>query len=149
MLKFIFRLLFIGLALFVFYTFGVSAAKTIWYRATGTVVEGRVCGFLAGRNTPSVQQESTGVRKGKRKARRPVYRYPVAASSSDSLTGRSNVSTLFTFSQFNMDESVTVVFDPDNPQDSYIFNWQLILMSLLVILLGVYMLAIGLGGRVG
>ena len=48
-----------------------------------------------------------------------------------------------------MDESVTVVFDPDNPQDSYIFNWQLILMSLLVILLGVYMLAIGLGGKVG
>lgn len=149
MLKFIFRILLFGLGLFTVYTFGFSGAKTIWYRATGTVVEGRVSGFLAGRNSPSVQQESTGVRKGKRRARRPVFRYPVAAASADSLTGRSHVAALFTFSQFEINESVTVVFNPGDPQDCYLYNWQLLLMDLLLVLFGLYMIAIGIGAKVG
>lgn len=147
MLKVIFRLLFIGLALFIFYVFGISMAKTIWYRVAGRVVEGRVTGFLAGRNSPSVQQGSTGVRNGKRKARRPVYRYPVSENSADSLTGRSNVATFFTFSQFDLNEPVTVVFDPDHPQDSFIFNWQLLLSGFLLILFGLYVLYMGVTGR--
>lgn len=149
MLKFIFRILLFGLGLFTIYSFGFPGAKTIWYRATGTVVEGRVSGFLAGRNSPSVQQESTGVRNGKRKARRPVFRYTTGATSTDSLTGRSPVAALFTFSQFEINESVTVVFDPVDPQDSYLFNWQLLLMNLLLVLFGLYMVAIGIGAKVG
>ena len=128
MLKLIFRILLLGLGLFTIYSFGFPGAKTLWYRTSGKVVEGRVSGFLAGRNSPSVQQEPTGVRKGKR---------------------RSNISTLFTFSQFEINEPVTIVFDPNNPQDSYLYNWQLLLMDLLLVLFGLYMVAIGIGAKVG
>ncbi len=149
MLKLIFRILLLGLGLFTIYSFGFPVAKTLWYRTSGKVVEGRVSGFLAGRNSPSVQQEPTGVRKGKRRARRPVFRYYAGGTTADSLTGRSNISTLFTFSQFEINEPVTIVFDPNNPQDSYLYNWQLLLMDLLLVLFGLYMVAIGIGAKVG
>lgn len=149
MIKIIFRVLLFALGLFVVFQFGRSAIKPIWYRISGSVVEGKVIGFLAGRYSPSVQLEPTGVRNGKTKARRPVFRYPIAISSTDSLTGRSDVSTLFTFSQFKINESVTVVFASTDPQDSYLFNWQLILMDFLVVLFGLYMLFMGLTGKGG
>ena len=66
MLKLIFRILLLGLGLFTIYSFGFPGAKTLWYRTSGKVVEGRVSEFLAGRNSPSVQQESTGQEKAKR-----------------------------------------------------------------------------------
>ncbi len=149
MLKLVFRLLLIGLALFIFYIFGIGTAKTIWFRVSGRVVEGKVTGFLAGRYGASVQEGSTAIRNGKRKARRPVYRYPVSENAADSLTGRSDVATLFTFSQFELNEQVTVVFDPKNPQDSFIFNGQLLLTGLLLILFGLYVLYMGVTGRGG
>ena len=147
MLKLIFRILLIGLAVFIFYTFGTGFVKTVWYRMTGVVVEGRVSGFLAGRNTPSVQMEPTGIRKGKRKARRPVFTYPVSVNATDSLTGRSDTGVLFTFSQFSLNEHVTVVFDPDNPADSFIFSGQLLLMNFLLILFGFFVLYMGISGK--
>lgn len=147
MLKLIFRILLTGLAIFIFYSFGIGLGKTVWYRMNGTVVEGRVSGFLAGRNSPSVQMEPTGVRNGKLKARRPVYTYPVAENATDSLTSRSGIGTLFTFSQFSLNERVTVVFDPDNPGDSYIFSGGLLLSSLLLILFGLYVLYMGVVGK--
>lgn len=149
MLKIVFRMLFIGLAFFILYVFGVSTAKTLWYRISGTVVEGRVSGFLAGKYGASIQQQSTGLRKGKKKARRPVYRYPIAENSTDSLTGRSDLATLFSFSQFELNEPVTVVFDPQNPQDSFVFSGQLLLTAILVILFGLYILYMGITGRGG
>ena len=147
MLKFIVRLLLVGVAAFIFYTFGTTLFKTVWYRTSGTVVEGRVSGFLAGRNAPTVQSESTGVRKGKRKARRPVYRYPVSESSADSLDGRSNLATMFSFAQFDLNERVTVVFSPTQPEDSYIFSGQLLFTNLLVLLFGCFMLYMAWSGR--
>lgn len=147
MLKFIVRLLLAGVAAFIFFTFGTSLFNTVRYRLSGTVVEGRVTGFLAGRNTPSVQTESTGVRKGKRRARRPVYRYPVSEASADSLTGKSNLATLFSFTQFDLNERVTIVFSPAKPEDSYIFSGQLLFTNLLVLLFGAFMFYMAWSGR--
>lgn len=149
MLKFVLRLLLIGLALFILYVFGRSTTKTLWYRMAGTVVEGRVSGFLAGKYGASVQQEATAIRNGRRKARRPVYQYPVSENGLDSLTGKSEVATLLSFSQFELNEQVTVVFDPENPQDSYIFSGQLLLTGLLLILFGCYVLYMGVTGKGG
>lgn len=147
MLKFIFRLAFLGLGLFVTYEFGKDALLPIWYRATGTCVEGRISGFLAGRNSPSVQREPDGVRKGKRRARRPVVMYPIAAGAADSLECRSSTGTFFTFSNYELDERVPVVFSKNDPAHAHIFGWQLIGMSLLVTLLGLFMLRMAVLGR--
>lgn len=147
MTKLFFRLAFIGLGGFLLYAFGGDTVKTVWYRATGEVVEGRISGFLAGRNNPSVQQESTGVRKGKRKARRPVFRYPVAEGATDSLEGRSGAATFFTFTQYDLHERVPVVFAKGKPEDAYLFGIQMILMNTLLSLFALYMMSIGIRGR--
>lgn len=147
MLKLVFRILMFGLGIFITYSFGSSFIKPLMYRFTGEKVEGKIIGFLAGRNTPSVQQESTGVRKGKRKARRPVFRYPKALGSMDSVISRSDAAPFFTFTQYELGESVAVVFPKNDPEKGYIFGFQIILMDLLLMCLGVLMLYIGVGGK--
>lgn len=147
MLKVIFRLLFFGLGLFTTYTFGRSTIEPIWQRATGTQVEGRISGFLAGRNSPSIQREPDGVRKGKRRARRPTFVYPTAPGATDSLEGRSSTSAFMLFGNYQLHERVTVVFDKSDPANAHIFGVQLIAMAFLVTLLGLYMLRIGVLGR--
>ncbi len=140
MLKFLFRIALFGLGLFTTYTFGRDAIEPIWHRISGVHVEGRISGFLAGRNSPSVQREPDGVRNGKRRARRPVFRYPAAL---DSLEGRSRTSVFLPFINYKLNERVTVVFDKNNPGNAHIFGAQLIGMALLVTLLGLYMIRIG------
>ncbi|MDZ4681543.1 MAG: hypothetical protein SH848_11285 [Saprospiraceae bacterium] len=132
---------------FLLYAFGSDTAKTVWFRATGEVVEGRISGFLAGRNSPSVQLESTGIRNGKRKARRSVFRYPVAEGATDSLEGRSGAATFFTFTQYDLHECVPVVFAKGKPQDAYLFGTQMILMNTLLSLFAGYMMSIGIRGK--
>jgi hypothetical protein len=147
MLKFFFRLAFLGLGLFTTYTFGRETFEPIWHRITGTRVEGRISGFLAGRNSPSVQREPDGVRKGKRRTRRPVFVYPTAPAALDSLEGRSGSRAFFTFSNYELNERVSVVFAKNNPANAHMLGWQLIGSSLLVTLLGLYMIRIGVLGK--
>lgn len=145
MLKLFFRVMLLGLGLFLSYIFGKEIIEPIQFKTTGVQVEGRVHGFVAGRGKGSIQPEATGVRKGKRRARRPAFMYPVAVGSTDSLEGRSSTAALF--SNYALNEKVTVVFDPKAPQHAYIFGWQLIFMAILCTLLGLYMVKIGLTGR--
>ncbi len=147
MLKVIFRILFFGLGLFTIYIFGRATVEPLWQRVTGTHVEGRISGFLAGRNAPSVQREPDGVRKGKRRARRPVFAYLPAPGAPDSLEGRSSTSAFMPFGNYRLHERVTVVFDKSDPANAHIFGAQLIAMAFLVTLLGLYMLRIGVLGR--
>ena len=147
MIKFIFRIALFGLGLFVCYSFGNSFIKPLMYRFSGEKVEGKIVGFLAGRYGPSVQQKSTGVRNGKRISRRPVFRYPITLGSKDSVTSRSDVAPFFSFTQYELGETVTVVFPKNDPQNGYIYGFQLILMDLLVLCLGIFMLYIGIGGK--
>jgi len=147
MLKVIFRILFFGLGLFTTYTFGRDTFEPIWQRMAGGHVEGRISGFLAGRNSPSVQREPDGVRKGKRRARRPVFVYPTAPGAPDSLEGRSSTSAFMPFGNYQLHERVTVVFDKNDPANAHIFGGQLLAMAFLVTLLGLYMLRIGVLGR--
>lgn len=145
MLKIFFRIALLGLGLFLAWIFGGSAAKTIWYRSAGQQAEGRVIGFVAGRGR-SIQTESTGVRKGKRRARRPAFRF-LPAGAADSLTVKSNTGAMFTFSQYELGEKVKVVFRKDNPEDAYIFGLQIIITQLLCLLLALYMIKIGITGK--
>ena len=146
-MKLIFRILLFGLGLFVCYSFGGNIVKTISYRMTGETVDGQIIGFLAGRYNPSVQDKPTGVRNGKRKARRPVFRYPKTLGSTDSVTSKSDAGVFFNFMQYELGESVTVVFSKSNPENGYIFGFQVLLMNFLVLCLGLFMLYIGIGGK--
>ena len=148
MLKLIFRILFVGLGLFTTVSFGKDAFLPVWHKITGVSVEGRIIGFLAGgTRSTTVLQESTGVRKGKRKSRRPVFRYPVAPGSADSLEAHSSVGTFQIFGTFETGDKVPVVFAKSEPANARIFNIQMMFISLLVVLLGLYMLRIGILGR--
>lgn len=147
MTKIIFRILFLGLGVFTTYSFGRDTVEPIWHRLTGACVEGRISGFLAGKNSPSVQREPTGVRKGKRRARRPVFVYPVASGATDSLEARSSTGGFLLFGSYELNEHVSVVFNKNNPANAYLFGGQLILMAFLVTLLGLYMIRIGLTGK--
>jgi Protein of unknown function (DUF3592) len=146
MLKLFFRILLFGLGIFTLYFFGGNIVKVFSYRMTGEVVEGRIVGFAAGRTGNTMVEDGSGRRNGKTKARRPFFRYPTAAGSTDSLTERSDVSAS-TLSNYEIGEKVTVVFSKDKPQDSYIFGTQVILFNLLVICLGLFMLWMGIGGK--
>ena len=141
---FIFRILLFCLGVFFTYSFGRDAFEPIWHRMTGVAVEGRISGFLAGRNAPSVQREPEGLRKGKRRARRPVFVFPTSPGGTDSLEVRSSTSTFFTFSNYALNERVTVVFAPKSPENAHIFGFQLIGASFLLSLLGLYMIRLGL-----
>ncbi len=147
MMKFLLRLGLLGLGAWLLYTFGGYMVKTIWYRASGEVVEGRVSGFLAGRYGATIQEKSTAIRGGRLKARRPAFQYPIAAGATDSLEGRSKLGVLFTFSQYEMNERVTVVFAKNQPKDAYIFGWELIFVNLLLSLFAAYMMSMGIRGK--
>jgi hypothetical protein len=143
-----FRVLLFGLGVFLTYTFARNTFEPLWYRISGHTVEGRISGFLAGRKAPSVQREPDGVRKGKRKARRPVFVYPVMPGSVDSLEARSATAALTTISNYALHERVTVVMDKGSPEKAYIFGFQLITGSLLAMLLGLFMIRLGLLWRI-
>ncbi len=149
MLKLFFQVLLLGLGAFLTYSFGQDMLAPIRYKATGSTVEGRISGFLAGRNTPSVQREPDGVRKGKRRARRPVFRYPTAPDAVDSLEARGSTGALFTVFNYALYEKVTVVFEKGNPANAHIFGFQPIFTAFLCTLLGLYMIKIGITGSVG
>lgn len=139
-----FRVLLFGLGVFLTYTFARNTFEPLWYKISGHTVEGRISGFLAGRNAPSVQREPDGVRKGKRKARRPVFVYPIAPGSKDSLETRSATTALTTISNYALNEQVTVVIDKKDPAKAYIYGFQLIAGSFLAMLLGLFMIRLGL-----
>lgn len=71
---------------------------------SGTAVEGRIIGFLAGRNSPSVQPEPPAFGKAKGSARRPVFRYPTSQGATDSLDGRSSTGGFLLFGHYDSEK---------------------------------------------
>ncbi|MEZ4984478.1 MAG: hypothetical protein R2795_05480 [Saprospiraceae bacterium] len=147
MLRFIFRILFVVLGLGIFGYFGFDAVAPLWYRVTGTVVEGRVIGFLAGKHSPSVQPEPTGVRKGRRLARRPVFRHPVALGAKDSLDTRSRTGGFLLFGHYDLHQSVTVVMPKGQPERAQILGFRLMFMGVIASLFGLFIAWMGWSGK--
>jgi hypothetical protein len=140
MLKLFFRIALFCLGAWLSYMFGSAMLKTITYRFTGTVVEGRVMGFTRLRGT-SVLEEGVGTKGGKRRARLPVFRY--ASPSGDSLIQKSQVGVFFSFSQFELNEKVKVVHSATAPDDAYIFDFQLIVVQFVLLLFSLFMMSLG------
>ncbi|NJN33378.1 MAG: DUF3592 domain-containing protein [Saprospiraceae bacterium] len=146
MVKFIVRVALIVVGIAFLYIFGGHLIKTLTFRFTGQVVEGTIIGFSAGRNGSTPQEKATGIRNGKRKARRPFFRYPTMPNGTDSLTRKSSVST-FSFSTYEVGDPVTVVFAKNKPEDSYIFGIQIVIVLVLVTCFCLFMVWLGVRMR--
>jgi hypothetical protein len=115
-------------------------------RLFGVAVQGKVTGFLAGRYSPSVQLENTAQRNGRRIARRPVFYYPVAPGSSQYLSSQAKTSFVPSWSPYELNESVTIVFPKNNPEEPYLFSFSTILGGITSLGFGLLCVYIGLGG---
>lgn len=142
MLKLLFRIAFIALGGAFLWWGGSGLYKPVQYHLSGVRVEGRVEGFWAGRGTQSVQPEDSGVRKGRRKARRPAYRYPSAVGSADSLTGRNSAPQFF--QGYSLGDRVEVVFPAGHPEDAWLYDSRELGGWILILLGGLVILAMGL-----
>lgn len=144
MLKIFFRIAFILLGAWLTYYFSQEVIKPIQYKISGEQTTGRIEGFVAGRNG-SMQPESSGIRNGRRKARRPVFRYPI--SSTDSVSSRNGSGVVFNIFQYELNEKVQVVFPKNDPKDGYIFSFMPIFASTLLTLFGIFMMYLGVARR--
>jgi hypothetical protein len=122
------------------YMFGSMLTKTILYRMNETTVEGRVIGFTRLKGT-SVLAEGVNTKGGKRRAHLPVFRY--AGPTGDSLTRKSPVAVFFSFTQFDLNERVKVVYAAQRPEDAYIFDFQLIVVGFVLLLFSLFMMSLG------
>jgi hypothetical protein len=147
LLRFFVRLGLFGLSLWLIPKGAMDLALPVYYRATGTVVEGEVVGFLAGRYGGSVQPENTGVRDGRRVARPPVYRYPANPGGPATLEGQAKSAFTFSFMPYELGETVTVVFAEDEPGASYLFEAGTLAGGTLIFGFGLLCAFIGLGGK--
>ena len=145
MVKLFFRTALFLLGLWLSYHFGSDVLKPFYYKITGEQAVGRVEGFLAGRYNPSVQLENSGVRNGRLKARRPVFRYPIASNSRDSVSSSNGSGVMYLLFQYDLNDKVSVVFPKNNPKDGYIFGFMSIFVSFLLFLFGLYMAYLGVG----
>lgn len=112
----------LGLALWLIPLGALDLAWPVYHRLTGTVVQGEVVGFLAGRYKRSMQPENTAIRDGRRIARPPVYRYPATPGGPLALEGRAERAFTFSFVPYEKGERVTVVFAPGAPHTPYLFE---------------------------
>lgn len=147
MLRWLVRLGLLGLALWLVPKGAQEVGWPVYYRLTGTVVEGEVIGFLAGRYVRSVQPGNTALRNGRRIARPPVFRYPGVPRGVASYEGRAPTAFTFSFVPYELGEKVTVVFPAGQPQRAYLFEAGALAGGLLFFCFGLFCSYVGLGGR--
>jgi len=140
----IFRILLIIGGFILLYIIGKPMMQTIKYRISEETVEGKVIGFRGRRTSKTIFTENTGKSGTKRKARRPVFRYPVANGSLDSLEAFGTSVILLPWLNFDLNENVQVVFSKSKPENAYIFSLGLLLSDFVLVLLCLFMVKLGL-----
>ncbi len=142
---FIFRILLIAGGFILIYIIGMPMVETIQYRIKGIAVEGKVIGFRGSSKTSKTIFDDNIARIGKKhRARRPVYRYPIASGSLDSLEGFARSTVIFPWLNFDLHEEVTIVMDKSNPSRSHIFSKGIFLTDFILIFLCLYMIKLGI-----
>lgn len=129
------------------YIIGKPVVETIQYRVMGEQTEGRIIGFRGRGTSTSVFNENTGKSGSKNRSRRPVYRYPVTEGSLDSLDGYSKSTIIIPWMNFELNEKVNVVFDKNEPSNSFIFSIGIIFTDTFLLLLSLYMIKLGVTKR--
>lgn len=140
---FLFRLLLIAGGFVLIYIIGKPMVETIQYQEDGNKVKGIVIGFRGSKSSKSIFEDNTAKVGKKYRARRPVYRYPIASGSLDSLEGFARSTVIFPWLNFNLHEEVTVVMDKGDPSQSHIFSIGVFFTDCILILLSLYMVKLG------
>lgn len=144
--KLFFRVMLAGLGLWLGYMGVQDTYYPVAYRFTGTVVEGEVIGFWAGRYSPTIQPENTAMRDGRRIARRPAFRF-LAEPGGVAYIGKHRTSFTPSFNPYELGEKITVVFPDGQPERAYLFAASSLAGGLMILGGGLLCLYIGLGGR--
>ncbi len=140
---FIFRILLIVGGVILLYITGKPALESVQYLLYGEKAEGVVVGFRGRKNSTTIFTENTSKVGKKYIPRRPVYRYPIAPGSLDSLDGFARTTVLLPWLNFHLQDKVTVVMDKTNPSRSHIISPGIFFTDVLVTLLCLFMVKLG------
>jgi len=140
---FVFRIMLVVGGFILLYIIGNPVAETIQYQLSGKSVYGTVIGFRGSKTSKTVFDENTARYSGKQRSRRPVYRYPIAEGSLDSLDGFAKSTIIIPWMNFELGEKVKVVMDNDDPTKSHIFSMGIFFTDLLLLLLCLFMVKLG------
>ena len=140
---FIFRIMLVAGGLFLVYITGSPLMETIQYKWSGQTVEGRVIGFRGPKNSKTVFEENTANKHKGRRSRRPVFRYPQAPTSLDSLDGFSKSVILIPMFNYELNEKVSVVMDSNNPEKAHIFGLGMLFSDFILVVFSFFMIGLG------
>lgn len=139
----LFRLLLIAGGLILLYIIGKPLVETIRYKWAGQTVEGRVIGFRGSKSSKTVFEENTARKHKGRRSRRPVFRYPIAPASLDSIDGFSASVILIPWFNYEINDKVEVVMDKNDPEKAHIFGLGLMLTDLLLVVFCFFIIMLG------
>ena len=123
---------------------GQPLLEKIKFKTTGLEVQGRIIGFRGSKSSKTIFEENTAKKiKGKR-SRRPVFRYPTAPASLDSIDGFSQSVILLPWMNYELNDKVLVVLDKNDPEKAHIFGFGLILTDIVLVLFSFFVIGLGL-----
>lgn len=136
----IFRLLLVLTGIFLLYIIGKPFVNTLQDRFVGGSAEGIVIGFRGKGASKAILMDGDGAYKQKKKARRPVFRYPRSEGSIDSVTVFSTSTSFFTFLNFELGEKVTVVYPKNKVESGHIWSTTLLATDMVLVLFSFFMI---------
>lgn len=139
----LFRFLLVSGGLVLVFITGKPIVETLQYKWSGTTVEGRVIGFRGSGTSKTVFEDNTAKKHKGRRSRRPVFRYPIAPTSLDSLDGFSKSVILIPMFNYELHEKVNVVMDKNNPEKAYIYGLGIIFSDVLLVAFSFFMIGLG------
>lgn len=141
---FLFRILLVISGFILMYIIGKPVLETLQYQISGNNAKGVVVGFRGSKSSKTVFEENTSKYGNKHRARRPVYRYPIASGSLDSLDGFAKSTIIIPWLNFEMHEEVKVVMDKNDPSKSHIFSIGILITDVILLLVCLYMVKLGI-----
>lgn len=139
----IFRVLFVVGGIILLYIVGKPFVEKWQFKFSGEHKEGIVIGFRGRGASKSILTENIGKSNGKSRSRRPVYRFPIAQNSLDSITAFSSSTVLIPWFNYRIGEKVTVVHRKGRPNLSHIFSFGIVITDMLMIFISLLMIYIG------
>lgn len=139
----IFRIMLVVGGLILLFITGRPLVEAIQYKWSGLSVEGRVIGFRGSKTSKTVFEENTAKKHKGRRSRRPVFRYPIAPTSLDSLDGFSKSVILIPMFNFELHDKVSVVMDKNDPEKAHIFSIGMLFSDFLLVAFSFFMMGLG------
>ena len=143
----IFRIMLVMGGMILVFITGRPLMDKFSYKFSGVEVQGRIIGFRGSKSSKTIFEENTAKKTKGRRSRRPVFRYPIAPNSLDSLDGFSQSVILLPWMNYELNDKVEVVMDKDDPEKALIFGFGLILTDILLVLFSFFMVGLGLYRR--